>query len=250
MNPLPLTHPSPTVETSLDLVRAVPFFRTLADADAAPLIGFFHERKFAKGDYLFWEGDAADWMYVIRSGKVRMFKSSPNGKEINLEIMAPGEFCGGGAIYVDVQPASAQALTETVACGIRKTDFQEVLTRHPRLAQEVIAYLGQKLMSAHDMILSLITSRVENRVASLLVRLAEHHGTKTPEGVRINIALTRQNIADVIGSTVETTIRVMRRFEREKILGTREGRIMIFQLDRLQKMQFAQESGPSKKQRK
>ncbi len=250
MNPLSPVPQLPGTTTSLELVRAVPFFRTLSDADALPFSQFFHERKFSKGDYLFWEGEPADWMYVIREGKVRIFKSSPNGKEINLEIMAPGEFCGGGALYAATQTASAQALVDTLASGIRKADFREVLTRHPRLAQEVIAYLGQKLMSAHEMILSLITSRVENRIANLLVRLAEHHGTKTPEGIRINIALTRQNIADVIGSTVETTIRVMRQFEKQKILGTREGKIVIFQPDRLQQMQSTRETAPAKKKRR
>lgn len=220
-----------------NLLKRIPFFAALSESEIDYLSKLFYERQFSKGDYLFWEGDASDWMYIIKSGKVRVLKSAPTGKELVLEIMTPGDFCGGGAIFAEIQPASAQALTLTSTYGLRRIDFLQLLRSHPQVAQHVIVYLGKRLMSAHEMILSLITNRVEQRIAMALVRLAENHGTPTSQGIRINIKITRQNIADFVGSTVETTIRVMSRLKKQKIIGSQEGRIIIYNLDKLKEMQ-------------
>lgn len=219
-----------------DLVRKIPFFAALSGTDAKRVAGLLVERTVKRGEYLFWEGDPADWLYVIKEGKIKLVKSSPNGKEMVLEMVPPGQVCGTAVIYSPTQLSSAMAETPTVALGLRRTELQRLIYGTPVVARSVIEYLGSRLKAAHDTITSLVTSKVETRIAAVLVKLAEHHGSPSPEGVRINIPLTRKDIADAVGATVETTIRTLSRFQKQKLLATQSKHILIFDLPRLKKL--------------
>ena len=192
-----------------DLVRKIPFFSALSGVDAKRIADLLVERNVKRGEYLFWEGDPADWLYVIKEGKIKLVKSSPNGKEMVLEMVPPGQVCGTAVIYSPTQLSSAVAETATTAFGLRRTELEKLIYAAPQVAKAVIEYLGSRLKAAHDTITSLVTSKVEVRIASVLVKLAEHHGSPTFKGIRINIPLTRKDIADAVGATVETTIRTL-----------------------------------------
>ncbi|HXF48008.1 MAG TPA: Crp/Fnr family transcriptional regulator [Verrucomicrobiae bacterium] len=218
------------------LVRKIPFFAALSDPDAKKIAGLLVERKIARGEYLFWEGDPSEWLYVITEGKVKLVKSSSRGKETAIELVAPGQVCGTSVIYSPAHLASAVAETATAALGLRRAELEKIVYSTPEVARSVIEYLGNRLKSAHDTITSLVTSKVETRIASVLLKLAEHHGSPNPKGVRINIPLTRRDIADAVGTTVETTIRTLSRFQKEKILSTESKHILISDLPRLKKL--------------
>ena len=226
---------APVLDKS-DLVRKIPFFAALSDTDAKKIAGLLVERKIARGEYLFWEGDPSDWLYVITEGKIKLVKSSSGGKETAIELVAPGQVCGTSVIYSPTHLASAVAETPTVALGLRRLELEKLIYAAPGVARAVIEYLGNRLKSAHDTITSLVTSKVEARIASVLLKLAEHHGSQTPRGVRINIPLTRKDIAEAVGATVETAIRTLSRFQKEKILSTESKHILILNLPRLEKL--------------
>ncbi|MCI0596804.1 MAG: Crp/Fnr family transcriptional regulator [candidate division Zixibacteria bacterium] len=219
-----------------DLVRKIPFFASLSAPDAKRVAELLAERTVKRGEYLFWEGDPAEWLYIIREGKIKLVKSSPNGKEMVLELVAPGQVCGTAVIYSPTQLSSAVAESVTVAFGLRRSELEKFIYGTPEVAKAVIEYLGSRLKSAHDTITSLVTSKVESRIASVLVKLAEHHGSPIPNGIRINIPLTRKDIADAVGATVETTIRTLSRFQKQKILTTESKHILIADLPRLKKL--------------
>lgn len=218
------------------LVRSIPFFASLSGPVAQKIGELLVERTINRGEYLFWEGEPADWLYVIQVGKIKLMKSSPNGRAMVLEMVAPGQVCGTAVIYAPTHLSSAVAEAPTTAYGLQRSDLEKFIYGAPVVAKAVIAYLGSRLKSAHDTITSLVTSKVETRIASVLVKLAEYHGTETLKGVRINIPLTRKDIADAVGATVETAIRTLSRFQKEKILSTESKHILILDLPRLKKL--------------
>jgi len=148
-----------------------------------------------------------------------------------LEVMIPGQLCGGTALFGDTHRNGAQAVEPTLAYGMSRKSYEDLLSSNPKIAKGIIKYLGAKLMDAHDVIISLVSSRVESRIASVIVRLCENHGSITDDGILINIRLTRQDIADIVGSTVETTIRTISRFKKQGLLTTLGGRLLVKDID-------------------
>jgi len=223
-------------QTKTEIIKRIPFFESLAESEIVNIEPYMREYKFKKNQYLFWEGDAARMLYVIRSGRVRILRITAAGKAMVLEVMSPGQICGGHALFSETHRNSAQAVDPTVAYGLSRDDYDLLVTKYPPIAKGIIKFLGQKLMDAHDVIISLVSSKVENRIASLIVRLCENHGTLTKDGIMINIRLTRQDIADVVGATVETTIRTISKFQKKGLLSTVSGRLYIKDLEAFKKM--------------
>ena len=153
-----------------------------------------------------------------------------------LDIVSSGEICGGSVIFSDTQVASAQATEHVSAYGLSKIDFLHLLGRHKNLAIQFIMYLGEKLMKAHEMMISLAASKVDRRIAAFLLGLSEKHGSLVPQGIRINLRLTRQDIADITGTTVETAIRVMSRFTKQGMLITDAKHVIITNKKKLKKI--------------
>ncbi|MGB2803976.1 MAG: Crp/Fnr family transcriptional regulator, partial [Candidatus Zixiibacteriota bacterium] len=161
----------------ITVLKKVPFLNGLSAADLKKVSRKFCETRFKKGEYLYWEGNPSDRLHVVRRGKVKITKGSSSGKEIVLDIVSPGEICGGSAVFCETNPASALAAEDVITYALPKQDFLELLQNYKGLAVEFIMYLGEKLMKAHEMMMSLVASSVEKRIAALLVGLCEKHGS-------------------------------------------------------------------------
>jgi CRP-like cAMP-binding protein len=218
------------------LLKKVPFLKGLSQTDLQEVSRKFCEARFKKGEYLYLEGDLSDRLFVVKQGKVKITKGSSSGKEIVLDIISSGEICGGSAVYSQVNPASALAAEDVIAYGLSKKDFLRLLSTYRTLGVQFIMYLGEKLMKAHEMMMSLVASNVEKRIAALLLGLCEKHGSQTAQGIRINLRLTRQDIADIVGTTVETTIRVMSKFRKQGILTTEWKHIAVISKEKLSRL--------------
>jgi len=227
---IPKTRSRP-LQSKSEAISRIPFFQGLSSENMAQIEPYFAEYKFRRGQYLFWEDDPASKIYVIRSGRVRLLKMAASGKEMVLEVMVPGQVCGGTTLFGDIHRSGAQAVEPTVVYGMSRESYDELLSKYPEIGRGIIKYLGSKLMDAHDVIISLVSSKVESRIAAVIVRLCENHGSPTDDGILINIRLTRQDIADIVGSTVETTIRIISKFQKEGLLTTVKGRLLIKNLD-------------------
>jgi len=220
----------------IEIVKKIPFFSALPENELLQISQKFTEREFNKGEYLFWEGEPATCLYVIKQGKVKVLKHSAEGKEIVLEVVTPGEICGGGAIFSETQYASARAEEKSKVYCLSKRDLLLLIRTYKNLAQEVIIFLGKKLMQAHEMMIGLISGKVEKRMAILLLGLSEKHGSPVPEGIKINLRLSRQDMADFVGTTVETAIRVMSRFKKTGIVASGAREIIIKDKERLKEL--------------
>lgn len=227
------------LQTKAEAISKIPFFQSLDPEHLGHLEPYFQEYRFRRGQYLFWEDDPANKIYVIKSGRVRLLKMAASGKEMVLEVMVPGQICGGTTLFGTVHRNGAQAVEQTVVYGMSRESYDELLGKYPEIARGIIKYLGGKLMDAHDVIISLVSSKVESRIAAVIVRLCENHGSPTDDGILINIRLTRQDIADIVGSTVETTIRIISKFQKEGLLDTIKGRLLVKNLDAFSEMMKA-----------
>jgi CRP/FNR family transcriptional regulator, nitrogen oxide reductase regulator len=185
-------------------------------------------------EFLFLEGDPAKWFCVVKSGHVKILRQSRTGKDVLLELLGPGEVFGGIAVIEQrPYPAAAQATGAVVVLKIPAEAMIAVSERHPSFVKELALMIGRRLRAAHDSVKSLAIDPVESRLAAALLRLAEREGTRDAHGITIPFHLTRQNLADMSGTTVETAIRVVSRWLRDGLVRDEEGRLGLTDLDAL-----------------
>jgi len=190
------------------------------------LAGLAVERRLEPDEYVFREGDPPEWFYVVERGRVKMLKHASSGRDFIIAVFGPGEMFGEVAVFNNVPyPASAQAVDETLALGIRREDFLSFLAHNPSVSLRVINVLGSRLRDAHTRLRDLAGERVEQRVASILLMLYSKLGTTLP--------FTRQEIAEMAGTTTETAIRVMSRLRGGGIIRSTRGKITILDEARL-----------------
>jgi len=218
----------------------MPILSSLSQSDWEKIKHLFVEKRFGKDDYIFFEGDPFSWLGVVLEGRVKMIKHSENGKDVVLDLIAPGEMLGELAAFNgEPYPATAQAMEPTVVASIHRDDYLRLLKQYPALALRVIEELGRRLREAQEMIKSMAVERVERRIARILLKLAAATGSSSEGGIVIELPLTRQDIAEMVGTTVETAIRTMSKFRKKGLVQTKRGRVVI--LDPHQLVRIAEE---------
>ena len=212
----------------LDFLRASPIFVGLPARDVEALAADAREAPCRAREYVFHEGDAAAWLCLVKTGRVRIVRHSRTGKDVVLELLGPGEVFGGVAVIERrPYPASAQATEPSVVVRIPADVVVDLAARHPSVVREMALLIGRRLRAAHDSVKSLSVEPVEVRLAASLLRLAEREGVPTKLGVELPFHLTRQSLADMSGTTVETTIRVVGRWLRDELVEDRDGRLIL-----------------------
>lgn len=204
-------------------------FASLTAEEEAALERQMVRQRHEKDDYLFFEGEPAEWLVFVAQGRVKMIKHSESGRETILSTFGPGQVVGEvGVLAGEAYPATAQALEPAVTLSLRREAYAALVQEHPDLAWALIEELGRRLQQAHEKIRSLAVEKVERRVARLLLRMANTTGERLPGGaVRITVPLSRQDIADMAGTVVETAIRTMSKFQKQGWIETREGHIVL-----------------------
>jgi len=226
----------------LQVLKKSNFFSSVSEATQKEISRLFAEEKYEKDDYIFFEGDAPEWFYIVEEGKVKLVKHSNTGKDVILQVFVPGDMFGEVSLF-DRKPyaSSAQAMEPSTVLKLARKDFLLFFGRHPFVATEMIIELGRQLREAHATIKSLAVDRVEQRIANILLKLADKLGTPEKGGIMLNLSLTRQDLADMAGTTVETTIRVMSRFTKFKIIKPVSGKVFILDPPALQRISEGKE---------
>lgn len=220
-----------------DILQALPFFAGLSERDWEKVVDLFGERQYQRDDYIFLEGEAPEALFIIRTGKVKVLRHSTDGKDVVLRVCGPGNLLGTVAVFDGGgYPGTAQVIENCVALVIARNDCLTLVNRFPVFALAVIADLGTRLRSSAEQIRSLAVERVEQRIARVLLKLAESAGSDSAEGRIIEMPLTRQDVADMTGTTVETAIRVMSKFRRLELIRTRRGKVVLVDTALLQEI--------------
>jgi CRP/FNR family transcriptional regulator len=201
------------------MLTRVPIFSGLSQDELAFLTQRAVTRKFSAGETVFAEGDPCSGLYVVESGHVRIFKSSPGGREHVLSIEGPGGsvaelpvFDGGN------YPASVAAVDEATLLFVSKQDFQSLCLAHPQVALKVLRVVGARLRRLVGIIEELSFTTVRHRLAAYLVRLAKASGKRASGGLEITLPANNQELASQIGTVRELISRNLSRFQAEGML--------------------------------
>jgi CRP/FNR family transcriptional regulator, nitrogen oxide reductase regulator len=204
----------------LKILKQSSIFAALEDNELQELAALAVERRLVAGESIFWEGDASDWFYIIAAGQVKVTKISSLGKETIIAFFGPGEMFGEVAVFENKPyPASSQSLVETRLLSIRKEAFIKFLTSHPPVTLRIINILSSRLREAQNRLRDLAGERVEQRLARMLLMLADKIGRTLP--------FTRQEVSDMSGTTTETTIRILSQWKERGIISSVRGKITL-----------------------
>jgi CRP/FNR family transcriptional regulator len=222
------------VESGRTLAK-VPIFSGLTESELAFLAQRAVPRHYAAGEMVFAEGEACAGLYVVESGHIRIFKTSPSGREQVLAIDGPGSsvaelpvFDGGN------YPASGAAVDQATCLFVSKQDFQALCLAHPQVALKVLRVVGARLRRLVGIIEELSFTTVRHRLASFLVRLARQEGKRTGKGIEITLPASHQELAAQIGTVRELVSRNLSRFQAEGLLSIDGRSVIVRDLDGLQ----------------
>lgn len=214
-------------ERVLTAVKSLPVFRGLAAEDQGRVASLASIRDYERGDELWHAGDPAEFLTVIVKGRVKIVRHADAG-DVILELFGEGEPVGAIAVYNYMPyPASAVCLEPVTLLRLPRREYFELLDRHPDFARAIIREQTKLVLALTRKLEEMRGQRVDVRIAQLFLTLADRMGKETGEGVEIALQLSRQEVADLVGTTVESAIRVLSRWGREGILVTGEKRFVI-----------------------
>ena len=211
-----------------DLLRRLPFFRRLTPVLRARVSEVARLKSYAGHELIFSEGDPSDAFLVIVDGRVKVFKSTPAGKEIILEIFGAGDPLGAVAVYEGVPfMASAQTIEPSRVLRIEKGPFFHLLEDDPQFVRGLLSGLTLRLAELTRRLADLSGARVEVRFARLFLKLCDQIGRQERGGIFVPMPLSRQELADLTGTTSETAIRTMSRWQKEDVLHTEKDGFVV-----------------------
>lgn len=211
-----------------EILRRSTIFRRLTPEDRQRLADVASVREFQKGETLFLEGDGSDLLYTIVTGRVKVSKSTARGTDVILELFGPGDPVGAVAVYEGRNyPASAMALEPTTCVVIPRQAFFSLLETHPSIVRGLLVGLTFRLVELTNRVMELSGGRIEARLARFFLKLADDMGQAREDGVFIPMPLSRQELADMVGTTIETSIRIMSRWGKDGVVKTEKDGFVV-----------------------
>ncbi len=218
-------------------LQKVRFFQNLPETYMRTIFEAAELYDVKQDKFVFLQGDLAERFYVLMDGRVRMTQATADGQQILLRFVEPGGKFGcfsvvEGAVY----PGTAQTATDSLIFAWPRQTILPFINTSPQLILNVQRHLLQRIQNLQDDYLYLSTQRVEQRLAQILLRLIVQVGVPTSDGIRLQLTLTRQDIAEMIGSTLHTVSRTLSQWQREGILRSNREEIIIDQPETLQQI--------------
>jgi CRP-like cAMP-binding protein len=211
----------------VDFVSQVPLFLDIAAEPLASLTAACRLDTFGPPGDIFRQGDPADRVWIVVDGQVKIVRSDETGREAILEVLSKGEAFGGAVIFLPEHPATARPLTDTATTvSLPRFAYERALRESPDAALRIIHMLGHRLHSSIRMN-QLAGERVERRLAYILLKMGRVCGRPGPEGIALRVSLSRQDLADMAGTTLETAIRILSRFRKDGLVETRRGGYLL-----------------------
>lgn len=205
----------------LYVLEQLPFFNHLPNSSIRKINERFVERGYAEGELIYLEGSPAKRLYVIADGNVKLMRHTLSGKDVMLAILKQGEFFGSlSHKQDDIYFETAQALTQVCTLSIEGPDFRQILNDHPQVTLKVMDIMVRRLQEAQEMVHLLSVASVEQRLADVLLKLADKLGEPTDIGLLIQLPLGRADLAELTGTTTETVSRTMSQFQKENLIQT------------------------------
>ncbi|MEJ2746997.1 MAG: Crp/Fnr family transcriptional regulator [Anaerolineae bacterium] len=219
----------------MNFLEQTALFADISPAELQTIARHIVPRTFRQGEIIFHEGDPGRFLYLIKSGQVRIFINGLDGSETSVILFGkPGDIFGELAVIDGLtRSASAVALGETVLYTMSRDNFRQQMRQYPQLALNFMKVLSQRVRYNTKQMDSLATMGVPQRLARKLLELAQDYGRVQPRGVRIDMSLTQTNLASLIGATRESTNKSLREFRKRGWVELANGRITILDPDAL-----------------
>lgn len=212
------------------VLAGVPVFRGLDTAGLMAALEAATPRRVLKDAAVFEQGDAADTFFVLLDGRLKVSQVTPAGAHVVIRYIGPGEFFGCVAVSGQAEyPGTATAVVDSVALAWDAAASKQLMERFPKFAVNALGTMGRRIQEAHARIREMSTEQVEQRVARAILRFAQQAGERVAEGVRIEFPLSREDIAQMTGTTLHTVSRILSRWEEGGLVESRRQRITIRQ---------------------
>lgn len=204
-------------------------FNGIPDEARQKLAAYFKHACFSKREHIrFGASETSDYIYMVRVGRVKISYLSPEGKEITVTILHPGD------VYSMHSEATAIALEPTEILYVDTESFKNIVLNDQRLAANLIRILGTILKNTNDALLNLAFKEVNSRLATLLLKMAREEGAPTLSGLSFELKLTHEEIANLISCTRQTVTTILNRFEKTGIITLRKKCLTINNLEELE----------------
>lgn len=219
-----------------EFLTQVPLFRDFSKKEMSLLAKIMQTRKYNKDSIILSKGEIGDSLFIIISGQVKVGILSKDGREITFSFITPNDFFGEMAI-LDRKKRSADISTvgDTEVAVLRGADFISLLKKHPQMAIKVISILSRRLRFADEQIESLGFFDVSRRLTKKLSQLTEEFGKKRKEGILIDLPLTHQELANLVGTSRETITRILNHFKKRGLIKVEKRKIIILNQKELTK---------------
>lgn len=215
-------------EIRASLKTGVPLFQGLTEEALDRAVELARRDKRAKGETLFGQGDAADAFYLILAGRLKVSQMTPEGQQVIIRYLGPLDIAGCVAVCGGVPyPATATTVEDSWFLTWSRPRIAELAERHPEIALNAMRIMGGRLIEMQERIKEAQTERVERRIAHALGRLVVQAGRRTPEGIEVDFPISRQDLAEMTGTTLHTVSRTLSDWEASGIVQSRRQKVII-----------------------
>ncbi|MFV0293497.1 MAG: Crp/Fnr family transcriptional regulator [Paracoccus sp. (in: a-proteobacteria)] len=203
----------------ISILQNMPLFHYMRPKDLTELLAHAHLHRVTKGKTVFEQGDKATTFYLLLHGRLKVTQVTPEGQQVMMRIIHPGDLFGfARALARSDYPATSYAAVESLVIGWPMADWDAVVAKNPYLAINAMQTIGEHLDEAHTRLREMSTEEVERRVAHVVLRLMEKAGTTDEHGTRIDFPITRQDIAEMTGTTLYTVSRLLSSWESQGLI--------------------------------
>ncbi len=200
----------------ISILKKVNVLKDLDDKDLKQIINVTIEKSLRKGSIIFMEGDKGDAFYFIKSGKVKVSKTNTDGRELIFTILSDGDVFAEVTLFNDIPyPANAEVLEDACIGMIRNEDFENLIKNNTDIALHIIKIFSKKLYSSQQKVKELALGDTYSRTAQTIIKLAQNNGKENSNGIEVNLSMSRQELANLIGTARETVSRALSQFKKE-----------------------------------
>jgi len=219
-----------------EYLKRIPLFAGLSEGDIDKISKLVRERAYKKNMIIFMEGEPGEAVYFLRCGKVKIYKTSEDGREYIINIMGPGDIFAESVLFTGGNyPASAEVIEDAQVCMIKNKDLEELIRGNSEIALRIIKIMAERLQRASELIKSLALDDTFRRTALQLLKLAEEKGIKYDSEIKIEMKMTKQELAKLVGTSRETVTRILSQMKKEKVVYWDRDGIYIKNLERLRR---------------
>ena len=218
----------PFMRLDKSVIASLPVFAGLSGEQLEDILSQAKSLRFARNAHVFEQGAEAQTFFLLLDGRVRAYKVSPAGEQIVIRFVGPGDMFGvANAIGAKVYPANALALIDSVALAWPSQTWAAMAAKYPSLGAAMMQMLGRQLQESQERLTEIANQEVERRVANMLLRLAAQGGRKEENGIGFDFPISRQDIAEMTGTTLFTVSRILTGWENNGLVATGRQKIVI-----------------------